>query len=121
MYMPVEIRRGISRGTLATGTLAKETLATRTLATGTLGMHGKQNTEHFSHGKSTKVLTGALADPDSRLRPVGHINADILLVEVQFNTFLGISRLFPRWRGPKSMAKLYGGPWPDFLPHRIRH
>jgi len=30
--------------------------------------------------------------------------------------FPSISRLFLRWKGPKSIAKLDGGPWPDLLP-----
>jgi len=45
----------------------------------------------------------------------GHINADIRL-EGQFSMFPSISRLFLLWRGPKSIAKLDGGPWPDFHP-----
>jgi len=48
-----------------------------------------------------------LADPDIRLRG-GHINSDVRLGGANL-MFSSISRLFLRWRGPKSIAKLDGG------------
>jgi len=72
---------------------------------------------HVSIFVCCKCVLYALADPDTPLG--GHINADIRYGS-QFNMHPSISRIFLRWRGSKSMAKLDLLLWTDLLP-QIRH
>src|SRR6218665_2442058 len=69
----------------------------------TAGLHAVANPENFR---------GATSCGGSRISAKG---------AGQFNMFLSILCSCFRWRGPKSIAKLDGDPWPDLLHPWIRH